>query len=77
MSPEVALLSETWQLFKNNIHVKERVEMAEALLELFEDHIDISELETWKNEFDSSMKVALRAKYEDELDEDEEEEDGW
>lgn len=76
MSPEVALLSETWQLFKNNIHIKERIEMAEALLELFEDHIDISELDTWKNEFDKSMKVAIRAKYEDEDDFDDIE-DGW
>ena len=70
MSPEVALLSETWQLFKNNVHIKERTEMAEALLELFEEHIDISDLETWKNEFDKSMKVAIRSRYEDELDED-------
>lgn len=74
MSPEVALLSETWQLFKNNVHIKERIEMAEALLELFEEHIDISDLETWKNEFDKSMKVAIRSRYEDELDEDE---DDW
>lgn len=73
MSPEVALLSETWQLFKNNVHIKERVEMADALLDLFEEHIDISELETWKNEFDKSMKVAIRSRYEDGLDE----EDDW
>jgi hypothetical protein len=70
MSPEVALLSETWQLFKNNVHIKERIEMAEALLELFEEHIDISDLETWKNEFDRHMKVAIRSRYEDELEED-------
>ena len=74
MSPEVALLSETWQLFKNSVHVKERIEMAEALLELFEEHIDISDLETWKNEFDKSMKVAIRSRYEDELEDDE---DDW
>ena len=74
MSPEVALLSETWQLFKNYVHNNERVEIAEALLELFEEHIDISDLETWKNEFDKSMKVAIRARYEDELDD---EDDDW
>jgi hypothetical protein len=73
MSPEVALLSETWQLFKNYVHNNERIEMAEALLELFEEHIDISDLETWKNEFDKSMKVAIRSRYDDELDE----EDDW
>jgi len=70
MSPEVALLSETWQLFKNHVHIKERIEMAEALLELFEEHIDISDLDAWKNEFDKSMKVAIRSRYEEELDED-------
>lgn len=74
MSPEVALLAETWQLFKTHIHVKERVEMAEALLELFEEHIDISDLDTWKNEFDRSMKVAIRSHYGDIEDE---ESDDW
>jgi hypothetical protein len=70
MSPEVSLLSETWQMFKTYVHAKEREEMAEALLDLFEEHIDVSDLETWKNEFDSSMKAAIRNKYEDEYDED-------
>ena len=56
------------------MHIKERIEMAEALLELFEEHIDISDLETWKNEFDKSMKVAIRSRYEDELEDDE---DDW
>lgn len=69
MSPEVALLSETWQLFKNYVHAKERVEIAEALLELFEEHIDISDLDTWKNEFDRSMKAAIHSRYQDELEE--------
>ena len=74
MSPEVALLQETWQLFKNSVHIKERIEMADALLELFEEHIDISDLETWKHEFDKSMKVAIRSRYEDDLEEEDEEE---
>lgn len=72
MSPEVALLSETWQLFKNHIHVKERIEMAESLLELFEEHIDIDDLDAWKNEFDRSMKVAIRSRYEDVTEDDSE-----
>ena len=74
MSPEVALLSETWQLFKNSVHISERVEMAEALLDLFDEHLDLVDLDTWKNEFDRSMKVAIRTRYEDELDD---EDDDW
>lgn len=74
MSPEVALLSETWQLFKNSVHISERVEMADALLDLFDEHLDLVDLETWKHEFDKSMKVAIRARYEDELDD---EDDDW
>ena len=74
MSPEVALLQETWQLFKNSVHISERVEMAEALLDLFDEHLDLVDLDTWKNEFDRSMKVAIRTRYEDELDD---EDDDW
>lgn len=71
MSPEVALLSETWQLFKNHVHLKERIEMAEALLELFEEHVDLSDLDTWKNEFDRSMKAAVLSHFGDDEPEDE------
>lgn len=74
MSPEVALLAETWQLVKSHIHAKERLEIAEAMLQIFEEHVDISELEVYKNELDSVMKAAILSHYGDELDD---EEDEW
>ena len=78
MSPETALLSETWQLFKNYVHIKERLETAEALLELFEEHIGLGDLEVYKNEFDRSMKAAIISKYKEfDDDEDDDFDDPW
>ena len=76
MSPEVALLSEVWSIVKSHVHTKERVEVAESILCAFEDHVDISELEIYKNEFDSSMKAVIKARSEDYGD-DEDEDDDW
>jgi hypothetical protein len=59
MSPEAALLQETWTLVKTHIHSRERGEIAEALLELFDDHIGLGDLEVYRNEFDRSMKSAI------------------
>jgi hypothetical protein len=75
MSPEVSLFHDVWEIVKNHIHIKERVETAESLLTAFEDHIDLADLEFHKNEFDKWVKAAIISKYEDELD-DEDDEDG-
>ena len=75
MSPEVSLLQEVWQIVKNHIHIKERTETAEALLEAFEDHLDMEELELYANEFDKSMKTAFMRRVEEEEYDDEYEED--
>lgn len=59
MSPEVALLSEVWDMIHHHIPQKERLHEADKLLRLFEDHIDISEIESYTNDFDKSMKAAI------------------
>lgn len=77
MSPEAALLQETWQLVKNHVHIKERGEVAEAMLELFEDNIGLGDLEIYANEFDRIMKASIIAHFgEDELDDDEDDDYG-
>lgn len=74
MSPEVSLFLETWNLFINQIHIRERLDFAEQMLEIFEDHMDLSELEVYKNEFDRAMKAAIVSRlHDDELDD----EDDW
>ena len=75
MSPEVSLLHEVWQIVKNHIHIKDRVETAEALLEAFEDHLDLEELDLYKNEFDKWIKAAILSR--NEYDDEDEDESEW
>ena len=56
MSPEVALLLDTWDTIKSQIPAKERLHVAEDLVRTFEDNVNISEAE---DEFDQVMKAAL------------------
>ena len=58
MSPEVALLLETWDNIKSYIPKKERLNIAETLVRTFDDNVDISEVEDNIMEFDSVMKAA-------------------
>ena len=59
MSPEVALLLDTWDTIKSQIPAKERLHVAEDLVRTFEDNVNISEAEDHLNEFDQVMKAAL------------------
>lgn len=68
MSPEVSLLLELWENFKTYIPVKERGVFAEEMLSQFEDHVDISDIEIYKNEFDKHMKAAIISHFQDEDD---------
>ena len=76
MSPEIALLSETWDAVKSHVPTKERLPIAESLLRLFDEHIDISEIDMYKNEFDKIMKTAI-VSYFDEFEEEEDEDDSY
>lgn len=59
MSPEVALLLETWDIVKGQIAKKEQLHIAESLVRSFEDHIGIDDVQDHLNEFDRVMKAAL------------------
>jgi len=67
MSPDVALLSEVWDLVKNFVHIKERFDVCDGMLKAFEEHSDISDIEMYKNEFDRIMKAAIVAHFSDDL----------
>jgi hypothetical protein len=69
MSPEVALLHEVWDSVRSHIAVKERLHEAERLLKIFEEHIDMDDLENNAHEFDKVMKAAIVSYY-DEWDDD-------
>jgi hypothetical protein len=76
MSPEVALLLETWDSIKSYIPKKERLNIAEVLVRTFDDNVDISEVEDNIMEFDSVMKAALVSHF-DLLEDNDDEDEDW
>ena len=76
MSPEVVLLNEVWEVVREHIPKKERVHVAETMLRCFEENLDMSDIETYKNEFDSAMKTAIVTNA-DTLDDDGDDWDDW
>lgn len=80
MSPEVALLAEVWEAVTTHIPKKERLLVAEQLVRLFDEHVDISEVEISLNEFDGVLKTAVVSHFDlllDDPDEYEDEDDGY
>ena len=78
MSPEVALLNEVWEIMKGHVPQKERLQEAERLLRLFEENIDIGDIDMYKNEFDKVMKTAIVSYYDEGIeDEDEFDDDDY
>jgi len=75
MSPEIALLIDTWDCVKSFIPAKERLHVAENLVRSFEDNVDIADAENNINEFDSVMKAAIVSHFDIGFDEEEDQED--
>lgn len=75
MSPEVSLLNEVWEIARRHVNKKDRLEVADSVLRTFEEHVDIADIELYKNEFDSPMKAAIISLFD--CLEDEDEEDDW
>lgn len=71
MSPELALLDEVWTTVKPHIQKKDRLEVAETILKMFDDHLSLDGIEDYRNEFDSVMKAAVVSLYDYYEDEDE------
>jgi hypothetical protein len=75
MSPEVALLLDSWDTVKTYIPAKERLHVAEELVRTFEDNVDITEAEDHANEFDSVMKAALISHFDIGMEDDDDDEE--
>ena len=75
MSPEVALLLDSWDTVKTYIPAKERLHVAEELVRSFEDNVDITEAEDHANEFDSVMKAALISHFDIGMEDDDDDEE--
>ena len=75
MNPDIELLYNIWDSVKPYVAVKERLHVAEEIVRVFDDQLDISEVEDNLNQFDSVMKAALISHYEFGLDNDDDEED--
>jgi hypothetical protein len=73
MSPEIALLEEVWDTVKPYISKKEQVEIAEKILELFDENLGLDDIGVYKNDFDSAMKAALVSYFDEDEDYDEQE----
>ena len=65
MSPEVALLNEVWESVKGHVPQKEKLQEAEKLLRLFDESLDMHEIDAYANEFDKVMKAAIVSYYDD------------
>jgi hypothetical protein len=61
MNPEIELLNEVWDIVREHVAKKDRVLVAEEILRSFDAHMDMSEIDLYKNDFDTSMKAALLA----------------
>lgn len=77
MSPEVVLLGEVWDSVKAFIPRKERLQAAETLVRLFDDNVDISDVESFVNEYDSTLKTAVVSHFDLLLEDEDEDEDDW
>tara|TARA_X000000950_G_scaffold242869_1_gene297571 strand:+ start:461 stop:697 length:237 start_codon:yes stop_codon:yes gene_type:complete len=77
MNPEIELLYNIWDSVKPYVSVKERLHVAEEIVRVFDDQLDISQVEDNLNMFDSVMKAALVSHYEFGLGDDEDDEDDW
>jgi len=77
MSPEVALLNEVWEIMKGHVPQKERLPEAERLLRLFDENIDIGDIDMYKNEFDKVMKTAIVSYFDEGVDDEDEFDDDY
>ena len=77
MSPEVALLNEVWEIMKGHVPQKERLSEAERLLRLFDENIDIGDIDMYKNEFDKVMKTAIVSYFDEGVEDEDDEDDDW
>ena len=74
MNPDISFLHDLWDGVKAFIPKKERLQVAETIVRIFDDNADIESVEDSINEFDHAMKTALIAHFDIGLEEEEDEE---
>ena len=72
MTPEVALLISVWDKVRYHISAKERLPIAEELVYVFDENVDITDAEHELNELDSILKTAVITHYDLGLDHEDE-----
>lgn len=76
MNPDISFLHDLWDGIKAHIPKKDRLQVAEAVVRVFDENADIGAIEESLNEFDAAMKTALMEHFGIGL-EDEDEDDDW
>jgi hypothetical protein len=73
MNPDISFLHDLWDGIKAHIPKKDRLQVAEAVVRVFDENADIGAIEEHINEFDAAMQTALIEQYDIGLDEDDDE----
>lgn len=74
MTPEVALMAEVWDKLRAFIPIKERLAVAESIVRLFDEYVDVGEAEHELNEVDSVLKAAIISHFDIGLEDDDDDE---
>ena len=75
MNPDILLLVSVWDTIKHYIPKKDRIEAAEHLVRVFDEEVDMGNLQEEMDTFDTALKTAVARQYG--VDEYDEEEDEW
>lgn len=73
MNPDINFLVEMWDSVKTYIPKKDRIQAAEHLVTVCDEHLDISESADYLDMFDSIMKSAIKGHFSF----DEEDDEDW
>ena len=76
MNPDISFLHDLCDGMKAHIPKKDRLQVAESIVRVFDEYADIGAIEESLNEFDAAMKTALMEHFGFGL-EDEDEDDDW
>jgi hypothetical protein len=64
MNHDISFLADAWSSIKPYVSTKERTHAAEALIKLFDDYTDLSDIADHLDEFDKVMRNCLIDYYE-------------
>lgn len=72
MTPEIAVMTEIWDKVRSYIPAKDRLSVAEEIVRVFDENVDISGAEHELNELDTILKAAVITYYDIGLDDEDE-----